>query len=186
MPNTPIYGWPYQHRLQQPGLSPEAIEALALAIEATVSGLLASFPVARLRRTSAQAIPHNAFTAVTWQVADWDTAGGWNASTNPSRYTFQVPGYYTVLSHAAFAANATGGRAMGVAYNGTRLAAGNVLDDNAGAGNGYHPSSGLTVKAASVGDYIELQVYQFSGANLDQEVSADGGPFLDITFRRSL
>lgn len=184
MPNTPVYGWPYQHRLQAPGLNPEAIEALALAIEQTVVALN-SRPVARLRRTSAQSIPHNAFTAVTWQIADWDSHGGWNAGVNPSRYTFPVPGYYKVSYHAAFAANATGGRAMAVAQNATRVAAGNVLDDNAGAGNGYHPSGSLTVRA-NAAEYIELQVYQFSGANLDQEVSSDGGPYLDVVFLRPL
>lgn len=82
MPVTPVFGWPYQHRLEQPGLNPEAIERLALAIEATLVTSVISRMGCSLNRVANQTLPDAALTSVSWDTELADTDGLWTSGTN--------------------------------------------------------------------------------------------------------
>jgi hypothetical protein len=138
-------------------------------------------PLARLRRSTNQSIPNNVFTEIIFTVEDYDTADGHDLNVNPDRYTAQAAGRYLVCYHAAFAASAIGIRAMRLGVNGAVVPASNCLDPSPGAAAGTHYTGSTTIQL-NFNDYVTFQVYQNSGGNLDQEISGDSGPVMDIMF----
>lgn len=74
MPSTPVFGWPYQSRLDPPH-GPHLGEDLALAIEATVTPAVGPRMGCSLRRVAAQTLPDAAFTSILWDTEDADTDG---------------------------------------------------------------------------------------------------------------
>jgi hypothetical protein len=142
-------------------------------------------PVARLRRTVAQSIPNGTFTDVLFDVEDFDTAGGHDNVTNPARYTAQYAGRYLIGYHSAFAASAVGVRTMRLAINGAAVAGTNNLLATVSAASGSH-FTGSAMVTLNVGDFVTVQVFQSTGGALDQEVSADSGPTMDVIWEGSV
>lgn len=131
----------------------------------------------QLYRTAGQSIPNNVATAVIWQAAEIDElAGVWSAVTNPSRLT--VPAGYTKvkLSYQHSWPNVGGGiRATYVTKGaGVSMAGGDYrVAFNEAQGHGH--TRWLTVAA---GEYLELQVFQNTGAARDLiGGTAEGGAY---------
>ena len=117
---------------------------------------------ARVYRSTNQSIPTGTLTAITFDATRYDTDGLWAAGT-PTRLTCTRPGIYLACGGVRFAANGTGGRAVQIGVNGTAYGssfgppiAGDATDVQA-----------TTVVQVAVGDYVEVFVYQTSGAALD-------------------
>lgn len=117
-------------------------------------------------QATAQSIPNNAFTAVSLDSESVDSDGGHSTSTNTSRYVFQVAGRYRVHGIASFTANATGIRAVKLNVNGSGVV---ISSEQIVLPTGSVASTVLTSVPvlAAVGDYVELLVYQNSGAALN-------------------
>jgi hypothetical protein len=112
-------------------------------------------------------------TAVTLDTEDYDSDNGHSTTTNSSRYTVQVAGIYLVMATASFPTNATGNRKLGINVNGTNVRGG-VFQGPSMASNSW--SACVCVEQAFVvGDYIEMVVWQTSGAPLS--LNAGGGGF---------
>lgn len=127
-------------------------------------------PIFQGRQTSAQSIPDNTVTAVTFNAEDVDSAGGHSTSTNTSRYTAVYPGWYRASPAASFAANATGARALEVSRNGTLINGSGVIVP-AMTGGISHRMAGRTIMSfLNVGDYLETSVFQNSGGALNTAV----------------
>lgn len=138
-------------------------------------------PYAVMRQTAAQAIAGGTWTAITWQTADVDTFGGWSASTNPSRYTAVVPGWYRVTSQADFAATSTAGfRSIAIQVNGTNDAQHRFAKQQLGA-YGSAPFDDArwtsTVVRLNAGDYVEAIVYTSVALSL---AAVDGQPRMTV------
>lgn len=92
-----------------------------------------------------------------------------STSSNTSRITIQTDGRYLVFGSVNFAANTSGRRALAFVVNGSTTY-------NVG---GAHPvqtansmaMSGVRAVVLTAGDYVELQVVQSSGGDLDVTLS---------------
>jgi hypothetical protein len=132
-------------------------------------------PIATLYQNTTQSLTSSANTAITLDGESLDTYGGHSTSTNNSRYTAQVPGYYLVYGVVVFATNATGWRACTIAKNGSASAV-------PGAFGIYQTtSSALALSAApalgiiqmnGTTDYVEIYADQNSGGPLATAVAA--------------
>jgi hypothetical protein len=133
---------------------------------------LLNVPAAYLTQSTLQSVPNATWTAVNFDASTFDSYGGHSNSTNNTRYTAQVAGWYMVFGCGSIATNATGQRGTAAAKNGTRIqgAAGFY---GAVAGNASVSPSPPTIVFLAAGDYIEIQVYQSSGGALNTAVGVD-------------
>ena len=127
MPFTPIYGWPYQSLFDPPD-GAELGEDLALAIEATLNGLITGSiggPIAaldtridtleadtahygcRLYKT-AQSIPTGAATTISWTSPEPEDTNNFWTSAAPTIITIPSNGTYGWQYNGSFATPASG------------------------------------------------------------------------------
>ncbi len=125
-------------------------------------------PMVRLRKTTTQSIPNNVFTPLNWDFVEVETVNFWD-STNPSRITPSVPGYYVGTYGYSFTANVTGNRSTRVLKNGVTTY--RVFSNNQDA---YTNAAYTQVSRGNVffeafngtTDYITAEVFQNSGGSL--------------------
>lgn len=100
-----------------------------------------------------------------------------NTSSNTSRLTCQRPDMYIITGNINISANATGVRDAYINLNGgTRIAEQRGDDpNNAGA-----RISIVTIYPLASGDYVELQVFQNSGATLNILPDSNRSPYFAI------
>ena len=132
--------------------------------------LIGGYPLFIGRQATVQSIPSGVWTAVTLDAHDIDRDAGHSLTVNNSRYVSQTAGWYEIQSAGSFA-NATSGRRV------IRLQNGGGTVPGSGAG-GPPPSStqALTLQTTAlfyiaVGDYMELAMYQDSGAAISTSVN---------------
>lgn len=131
----------------------------------------------RVQRSSALSLTTATLTKVTWQTEVFDYGGMVDITAAPTKLTVRLAGKYVVVGNANFDANATGQRLVEIIRNGTRVSVSNHLADTT-AGNGTGIGTSGIIDCA-VGDYLELQVSQSSGGNLN--LQADAGSSLSAT-----
>ena len=138
-------------------------------------------PLAELRQTVTQSLPNAGWTALTFDTEIIDTDGGHSTATNTSRYVVQTAGWYLLTAGVSFAASATGGRGLRFAKNGAAQGFGRVFT----APSPMYASDLNTSKRflCAVGDYLEVQAFQNSGAALNTNyVANDSGSFMEVQF----
>lgn len=126
---------------------------------------LAGAPGVCAVRTLTQSIPNMSHTAVAFTAPDeWDTDTFHSPTSNASQVTVPAGfgGRFTVTASLQFASNAAGARVAYIYKNGATTRWENDTDS---AVNNRLQVSGEVSLAA--GDYVELYVYQNSGAALD-------------------
>jgi len=101
---------------------------------------------------------------LSFDTVRFDTDGIYD-SANPKRLTCKTAGKYLITGNVQWAANTAGHRVMRIYLNGTTSIADvreppNILDQAFG-------QLITTIYDLNVGDYIELQVNQNTGADLD-------------------
>ncbi|MEV6833471.1 hypothetical protein AB0N17_02900 [Streptomyces sp. NPDC051133] len=125
-------------------------------------------------QTIAQSVATSTWSAITLDTEQQDTYGGHSTTTNSSRYTAQVAGWYTVCGVVTWTQNSTGRRGARLHVNGSSVA---------GSAQLFAPASGTTftgvmtaVRAVQlgVGDYVEVAGTQSSGSALSTGVAAGG------------
>lgn len=121
------------------------------------------------RLTTFQAIPNAALTAMIFNDADsFDTDNLHDPlGANPSRIiaTALAQGSFSVWANVVFAANAAGLRGAGFRQNGiTTFGFSTILSVGAGQSTDVAVAADVTLNA---GDYVEVVVYQTSGAPLN-------------------
>ena len=128
---------------------------------------LANRPYAQASRSTALSIA----TSPTWtkvtlpDAEDRDTHNFHSTSTNSSRFTIPtgLGGLYVVNAFAEFASDTTGSRAMRITKNGTTSRDLLLL----GASTTAWRASAAQRWILAANDYIELEVWQSTGANLN-------------------
>ncbi len=131
-------------------------------------------PRAEVRQGSAQAIPNNSSTSVTFNVKDLDENVAGEAqhdtSTNNSRFTAVYAGWYLCSGAVCFAANATGVRITQWAVNGS-VQNGTDVEISAVSGAVTIVPARTRKLYLAIGDYVELRAFQNSGGSLNTGVT---------------
>ncbi|MFQ6001193.1 MAG: hypothetical protein ACE5LG_05950 [Anaerolineae bacterium] len=132
-------------------------------------------PCAHVYRSTDQSIPHATWTEISWDNERFDTDDIWASSPNPTRLTCKTAGKYLIITHGAFYANGTGDRYVQVRVNGTTLI---VTNSGPGSASGGRPWGWnlSTLYDLNVNDYVEVRVWQGSGAALSIRSSGDWSP----------
>ena len=123
----------------------------------------------KVKKTSNQTITDSVFTIITWDDEEYDTDGMHSNVTNNSRITIQTAGKYHVTAQSAWEATNNGLRVLEIMVDGNRAGR------NRAGGEFYQDTVSWTGEL-SVGQYVELRVYQSCGGNLEfrnfEEVSS--------------
>ena len=136
---------------------------LTIASASTIYATTAAF---RLYQSSAQSIATATNTVLLFDSEDLDTDNGHSTTTNTSRYTATVPGWYFVSGTVQLAYNATGNRLAIIQKNGTTTV-NQVGRASSSVSNtmGLHLSTLVYLNGTT--DYIELSTFQSSGVSLN-------------------
>jgi hypothetical protein len=125
------------------------------------------------RQTVVQTAANLAWTGVTWDVEDTDTAGGHSTVTNTSRYTGQYPGWYSIESNIDWAANAAGFRSIAWRTNGGTTFGKTQIPTISGVDCAEGTAGTVFLNGST--DYVETIIFQNSGGNLNTS-RTDGDP----------
>jgi len=125
-------------------------------------------PHARVRRSTTQSIPNAAATAMTFDTQDTNVGALW-AAGNPTRLTAPRTGFYAIGVYASWAANATGVRTIQLRSNGS---VDNATDGRLNFGGTYGINQTMaTMMQLNANDYMEMMMFQDSGAALNVSVN---------------
>jgi hypothetical protein len=118
-----------------------------------------------LYRSAVATIANSTATIIDWNSERFDTNTFHDTTTNSSRITIPAgyAGKYLISWQIGFNFNATGYRQVQVLLNGAQLG----QSYNLVTYNGYSTQSAAIVYPLSVGDYLQVEVTQTSGGNLD-------------------
>lgn len=129
---------------------------------------LANPPLAVLTVTTPQSGPASsaaANAALQFDTEITDTYNGHSTSTNNSRYTAQVAGWYWIRSAVCWSPNATGNRVMALYVNGAMVPYAQTQQPASSATNFTITEVSSNIPLA-LGDYVEAWVGQNSGGAL--------------------
>lgn len=131
-------------------------------------------PMVKIRQAATpQSLANGAWTAITYGVEDIDTHGFHSTTTNPSRVTPTVPGWYVGSYGCSFAAGTTGRRIVGLRKNGG-VSGGNPQwrTDQKAPTTGNFVCKGIAfgpVWMNGTTDYLEVVAYQTQGVSLNTD-----------------
>jgi len=128
---------------------------------------------ARVRNSANLTIGTGAWTSLTFDSERWDTDGIHSTVSNTGRLTCVTEGTYSIIGNVRFASNATGYRAVRIYLNGATVIAEVFLPAVSGQPTVMAVGTQYELDA---GDYVELQVLQNSGGDLNVEVAAAYSP----------
>jgi len=129
------------------------------------------FAATLVTKAAVQSIPSGAWTALQFDTEQIDTDGWHDNVTNNSRITVGVTGVYSVSGRFQISSTDNGDLGIAIYKNGA-VAAIDVIDMGASStnrGRAIHQNLYLTA-----GDYVEIYVYQDSGAAKDTVVATTG------------
>lgn len=125
-----------------------------------------NFVGCRVYASSAQTISNATDTKIAFPNESYDTDGFHNNVTNNTRLTIPagMAGYYRVTANLGFAGNTSGRRIIAIAPNG----GGAISQIEITPGTSVEPAGSISdTYYLNAADYIELNVYQTSGGNLN-------------------
>jgi hypothetical protein len=162
---------------------PPAVNASQLnALGQALNFQLFTRPFARYRQSAAGVTFVNAVWAtMVYDVTDLDTDSGRTGTGSATdRYVARTTGWYNVTAILAFTANSAGARYVRLLVNGTTQVG--------VAAQAASPSPGISSPVLTrrihmnVGDYLQVQGYQDSGANLYTYGAAEQTSVVDLAF----
>jgi len=115
-------------------------------------------------QSGAQSIPNAAYTKVSLQTEEFDTASAFDSATN-YRFTPLVAGYYLFSGAADINSGASFTSALAVAKNGSVVKEGSFIE-------GVRPVVSAILYMNGSTDYVEMHVAQNSGGSLNLSASA--------------
>jgi len=122
------------------------------------------FSGARIFRSTAQSIPKDTYTAISFDTVQVDTDGYFSV-VNPTRLTIPRGGYYLFGGRMSYAVNNTGLREVVLARNGDGLGYG--VDSRVAVTSALTKITIAFLNELNTDDYLELLAWQNSGDALD-------------------
>lgn len=143
-------------------------------------------PLCQLRQTVTQSIASSSTTtALTFSTEDVDTHNAHSTSTNTSRFTAPITGWYKLSGGVSFAANATGRRACWWNKNGAQVSGSQVTVPAVANGTvTVVPARSMVVQLTAGTDYVELIPFQDSGSTLGTSATPGEQPTMTVEFVR--
>ena len=141
---------------------------------AAPAGTTPAFVGCSLYNSATISLSNATITTLTWNTEKFDTDSFHSTSSNTSRITIPSgkAGKYKVLFNGMYSGNSTGQRQAVIAKNGTiieKFFQSAVNEPTSGNGN--------TILDLTVGDYLEVQVYQSAGTTLSFDITDTFGFF---------
>lgn len=121
-------------------------------------------PQCSVYASGVQSVANNSTTTLTADSENYDNDSMHSTVTNTSRITFTTAGRYEVFANVNYAANSTGYRRLSFLLNGTTTYGGQTV---AAAPTVATRLAATRTIVAAASDYVEVQVVQTSGGNLD-------------------
>lgn len=140
-------------------------------------------PSAFLYQATSQSIPSGAYTNLTFDTAAIDNWGGWSSS-DTTRYTVQVAGVYEVGSVSYWPSGTSAQRIMRVLQNGSQVNGGQSEIPGLTGSYAYTLDSPICEVKCAVGDYLQVAVYQASGAAISTNATAPAYSSMFVKFVR--
>lgn len=131
------------------------------------------WPCARVTHDANQLIAHNTLTALAFNTERFDTDVIHDNVTNNSRLTCKTAGKYLIIGQVRFDTNNAGLRYIDIKLNGTTIIAVSQWDT---AQDGRTQAIVATIYDLAATNYVELEVFQTSGGNLNVELAANWSP----------
>ncbi|MEV6833469.1 hypothetical protein AB0N17_02890 [Streptomyces sp. NPDC051133] len=125
-------------------------------------GFLLADPLFVGTQTTSQNVLTSTWTPINLNTEQFDTYGGHDNTTNNSRYTAQVAGYYAVCGVVCFATNSTGVRAARIHVNGAVVQGTSQMFPTLPS-NTSGVATPLRTLYLNVGDYVEVAGWNNSG-----------------------
>lgn len=138
---------------------------------------VANRPLLMVYQTSAQSIPNNSYTDLTWDTETLDRDSQHSTASLTNRIVLgNTLGWYEIGGQVVYAANSSGARRARLQVNGTTPTIGAyvVQIDNASTRVCTVVFGPWLVQASSATDYISIQAFQDSGGALDTGNSSAG------------
>jgi hypothetical protein len=157
------------------------VATMANELATTFAGL-GVFRGARAFNSANISIPNATFTALTFDSEDYDSGSAYHHPTvNTGRLTvpFGMGGIYIIIGQIAFTGGA-GVRGVQIRLNGTTIIASNFVNPVTGASTDLMVTTEYNL---AVGDYVELLVYQDSGAAINVLRGANYSPIFSMSLR---
>jgi hypothetical protein len=161
-------------KLANGAITARAVRRGSLTRNLFAAGAIPPSIAARATNSASVSIATNVETKLAFDQEAYDTAKVHDLTTNSSRLTAPVAGIYAVEGEVAWAPNPTGARYLAVVRNGTTHVA--VVNGPANTAT-FTEQTIATEVALAAGDFVELHVFQTSGAPL-QELSVEQSPVL--------
>lgn len=131
--------------------------------EVDITIAIPTINAARVYNSVDQSIPSGAFTVVTFDSERFDSGGLHSIVTNTGRLTAVTAGKHIVSGCVRWAANSTGRRLLSVYKNGLEISRQSTTPSAADT----DPTMAVSLlHDFAVGDYVELRVFQDTGAGL--------------------
>lgn len=159
------------------------IEALATDVDTDVESIAVRTvekPLCIVRKSTVTNVANNG-AVLTWDTEDTDPNGLHSTSSNTSRITPNVAGWYRITATVHWAANATGRRAVAINKNGATAGYGQISPGSSAGTTSTTVTR--TVQANGSTDYFEVFAYQDSGAGLNTADTV--GTVFEVSFERS-
>jgi hypothetical protein len=123
-------------------------------------------------QTITQSISNSSWTVIALDTEQSDSYAGHSTTSNSSRYTAQVPGWYQVCGVTAWGSNATGVRAARIHVNGSVVqGTSQMIVATSGSITGVKtPTRAIFL---NTGDYVEVAGWQNSGGALSTGVAVE-------------
>jgi len=124
-------------------------------------------------QATAQAFANFTLTKLSIDTTSVDTYGGHSNTTNNSRYTAQVAGWYLVIGVVEYAANAAGARLVEFYKNNAVITPWSSVEDARGT-DMNHSVTCIGFVQMAVGDYVEIVGAQSAGGSLNTVANQSG------------
>lgn len=124
-------------------------------------------------QSNSQTLGNATWTSLSLDTSSYDNYNGHSNSTNNSRYTAQIAGWYTCCGvYAPSAGNSSGFRAVRLTVNGNAVLGGASYSGQptTSEDSPVTPTKDVFLNA---GDYVEVQGWQNTGGNYGTAINSD-------------